>query len=97
MYEVVKHVYENNDCYGIDKTRISVGGRSIGAYLALGACMLMANRDQTHMVKALFLSAPILTDVMVTTPDSQLRDYEREPSKRQWTETFKILSQDFVQ
>ena len=69
MYEVIKHVYENNECYGIDRKRISLGGRSFGAYVALGACMLMAQKNECAMLKALFLSAPVLTDVLITTEE----------------------------
>ena len=42
IYDCIKHVYENADCYGVDKNRICLGGRSGGAYLALGAGLIMS-------------------------------------------------------
>ena len=41
VYDTVKHVYENPDQYGIDKTKIVLEGRSGGSFLALGASYLM--------------------------------------------------------
>lgn len=38
-YAVLKHVYENEEVYGIDKNRIAVIGTSAGGCLAAGLCL----------------------------------------------------------
>ena len=82
MYECVKHVYHNADCYGVDQKKICLGGRSGGAYLATGAAMLMAQKNESYMVKAMFLSAPLLTDILIETPFNELNDFEKDPSRQ---------------
>lgn len=38
-YEVVKHVYENSQKYGIDNKRMAIGGHSAGANLSTVTCL----------------------------------------------------------
>lgn len=42
VYQAVKHVFNNAGEYGVSKKKILLGGRSGGAYNALGAALFLA-------------------------------------------------------
>lgn len=79
MYDVIstiKHVYNNGEKYGIDKGRILLSGSSGGSFLSLGASMILVRENNIHMVKAIFLNAPWLSNILEETPRDQLNPAE---------------------
>ncbi len=59
-YDVVKHVYEHADEYGIDKNRITVAGDSAGGNLS--AVISLKDRDEgTHYIHQEILLYPAVT------------------------------------
>ncbi len=55
-YAAMCWAYSNADVFGIDTSRIGIGGDSAGATLAVGVCMLA--RDRKHPVKFAFQMLP---------------------------------------
>ena len=50
-YAIVKDVLANADRYGIDAKRVGVFGESGGAYITAGVGLMMAERNEGHLVK----------------------------------------------
>ena len=82
IYHTIKHIYELSDSYSVDKRRICLGGRSGGAYLTLGAALMLVRNGEAHMAKAMFLSAPMLSDILLDVSPNELKDHEKEPSRK---------------
>ena len=55
--------------YDIDRHRISVGGRSTGCTLALGAALKLQEKNEEHMLKNLYLFLPSINNLMWTEPN----------------------------
>ena len=51
MYSVLKFVYDKAPYLGIDKERIGMFGESGGGYITAGACMILAEKNESHMCK----------------------------------------------
>lgn len=55
-YAAFRLIYDNAEMFGIDNTRIGIGGDSAGAAIAVGVCMMA--RDRNHPVKFRFMMLP---------------------------------------
>ena len=62
FYEVVKYVSLNAARLGIDPNKICIAGDSGGGYICLGAMVLLAQRDEAHLVKLAIPSQPMVDD-----------------------------------
>lgn len=54
MVRAIKHVYENAEIYGVDKSKISLSGDSGGGLVALAAATQLVKRGESGLIK-LFL------------------------------------------
>merc|ERR1711937_300883 len=59
-YAVVKWVYENDVKLRINLGRLCIQGKCAGAHTALGVCRLLAIRNESHLIKFLFLDVPAI-------------------------------------
>ncbi len=55
-YTATKYLYDNAERFGIDKTKIGIGGDSAGSTLSVGVCMMA--RDRKHPIKFSFQMLP---------------------------------------
>ena len=61
-YEVVKYVHKNAKALGIDSSKIVIGGESGGGYICLGSAVLLAQRNESHLVKLAIPSIAMTDD-----------------------------------
>ena len=64
FYLAVKHIYLNAKNFGIDSSKIIVEGVSAGAWIAMGAIYFMVKSKETFMVNTLFLTVPMVNDML---------------------------------
>jgi len=69
VYSAIKEIYKNAEKYDIDRHRISVGGRSTGCTLAMGAALKLQENNEEHMLKQLYLFLPSINNLMWTQPN----------------------------
>lgn len=73
----VEYAYNNAEQFGGDKTSITLAGDSGGAWIAMGAAILMGRANKQHMVRLLFLGNP-----MINNPESKV-DFSTVPEWEQ--------------
>jgi len=61
FYEAVKYICQNAEKLGIDPKKICISGESGGGYVSLGACVMLAQNDESHLIK-LFMPAITMVD-----------------------------------
>jgi len=83
VYSTIVELYNNPEKYGIDRHRISVGGRSTGCTLALGAALKLQEKGEEHMLKQLYLLLPSINNLMWT--EKNIFD------ESQWTDSIKFM------
>jgi len=74
--KAIEYVYNNDENFGIDKTKICASGVSGGGWICLGACILLAKANKVHMVKAQFLWTPMISNECSRTPKEDIHSYE---------------------
>lgn len=67
-YEVIKYVHKNADTLGIDSSKIVMGGESGGGYICLGAEVILAQHDESHLVKLAIPSIAMTDDYHFSDP-----------------------------
>jgi len=68
VYAVLKHVYNNAEALGIDKTRIGMEGVSAGSHHIFNAMNLAAQKGETGMCKMILSLTGMFTSVLYFTP-----------------------------
>ena len=58
FYCSLKHVIDNADALGIDSSKVGISGESGGGYICFGTMVMLAERDESHLVKAAFPIIP---------------------------------------
>ena len=76
VYHLIAHLYNKSDTYGLDKTKIGVYGASGGGYVMSGVGMILAQKDEAHMVKSFYMFTPMLDDTVWTTKKEELNAVE---------------------
>ena len=77
FYCAVRHVKENADDFGVDPSRIAIAGDSGGGYVCFGAMVMMAQKDETELVKLAIPGVPMISDYHFGDP-SEMTKEERE-------------------
>ena len=98
IYDCIKYVYENAEFFGIDENKILLCGRSGGALLACSAALHLSRASEQYMIKALFLEAPILTEIMLSAAENDLTVEERQvmgKDRNTWRSIFQMLAIDY--
>ena len=62
FYSSLKHISENAENLGIDKTRIAISGESGGGYICFGTMVMLAQRGESSLVKAALPIIPMVSD-----------------------------------
>lgn len=68
FYEVIKYVSKNADSLGIDPAKIVIAGESGGGYICLGAMVLLAENNETNLVKLAMPAVPMVDDYCFSDP-----------------------------
>ena len=92
-YEVIKYVHKNSEALGIDATKIVIGGESGGGYICLGATVLLAKENESHLVKLAIPSIAMTDDYCFSDPGPMTSE-EKENSammKKCW----QLIANDF--
>ena len=77
FYCAVKHVVENACSLGVDPKRIAIFGESGGGYIVMATMVMLAQKDEGHLVKLAIPSVPMIDDYCFADPRSMLKQ-ERE-------------------
>ena len=78
IYDCIKYVYQNAEDFGINPNKILLTGRSGGALIACSAALHLSRASEQYMIIALFLEAPILSEILLTTAEDDLSPEERQ-------------------
>ena len=62
FYCAIKHVIEHASEYGIDPNKIAIAGDSGGGYIAMGAMVMLAQKDEGHLIKLAIPGIPMIND-----------------------------------
>ena len=86
FYCSVKHIKENGDAFGIDPARIVIAGDSGGGYICFASMVLMAQKNDTDLVKLAIPGVAMISDNCFSDPAAMTRE-EREYAylmRRNW-------------
>ena len=62
FYEVLKYVVNNSENLGIDVSRIAISGESGGGYICFGTMVLLAQKNESDIVKLAMPIIPMVDD-----------------------------------
>lgn len=67
-YSIILDICQNADKYCIDANHVAVFGESGGAYILAGACMMLAENKQSHLLRFQLQQIPMI-DNFLTLPN----------------------------
>ena len=79
--DAIKHIHKNADSFGINPSQICLSGTSGGAYVSLGAAILLGRSNESHLVKSLHLHNPMLSCQFKDIPNDDLEHWEKMESQ----------------
>ena len=74
FYCALKHVIENAEALGIDSDKVGISGESGGGYICFGTMVMLAQRDESHLVRAAFPIIPMVSDYFFSDPRSMTEE-----------------------
>jgi len=77
FYEAIKYVSNNAEALGIDASKIAIAGDSGGGYICFGAEVLLAQNNETDLVKLAIPGIPMTDDYHFSDPAPMTKE-ERE-------------------
>ena len=86
FYCAVKHVKENAEELGIDPSRIAIAGDSGGGYICFASMVMMAQKNETDLVKLAIPGVAMISDMCFSDPAAMPKE-EREVAylmRRNW-------------
>ena len=72
FYEVVKYVCHNAQKLNVDPKKICIAGESGGGYVCLGTCVLLAQNNESHLIKLAFPSICMVDDYCFSDPGAMM-------------------------
>ena len=70
FYCAIKHVVEHASEYGIDPNKIAIAGDSGGGYITMGAMVMLAQKNEGHLIKLAMPGIPMIDDYEFGDPKS---------------------------
>lgn len=74
FYSALKHVVENAASLGVDPSKICIMGDSGGGHLTASLCVMLAQKEESHLVKLALPWIPMLDDYAWTDPLSMTKE-----------------------
>ena len=99
FYWALKHVIENCKFFDLDPAKIVISGESGGGYICFGTMVLLAQRDESHLVKAAFPIVPMISDYFFTDPaamTAEEKEIERQGMRVIWKSIAKVCRVDKI-
>jgi len=93
FYCAVKHIIENADDLGIDVSRIAIAGDSGGGYICFAVMVMLAQKDEGHLVKLAVPGIPMISDYGFSDVTS-MTDEEQEMAQCQ-RKLWRCIANDF--
>lgn len=62
FYSALKYVLDNSLSLGVDPSRVAIMGESGGGYLTSGLCVMLAQKDESNLVKVAVPVIPMVDD-----------------------------------
>jgi len=86
FYCAVKHIIEHAKEFGVDPARIAIAGESGGGYIVMATMVMMAQKDEGHLVKLAIPAIPMLDDYHFGDPKSMTKEERSscESMKKVW-------------
>jgi len=94
VYATLKHVYDNAEKYGVDKTKIGMEGNEVGAHHMFNACNLMAQENDTGMCKMMISEIGFFPSHIVFTNKNDLEMDEEKAGVGKFDYALQALAGD---
>ena len=98
-YCTLKHVIENCKTFDVDPAKIVISGESGGGYICFGTMVLLAQKEESHLVRAAFPIIPMISDYFFTDTaamTAEEREIERQGMRVIWKSIAKVCSRQIV-
>jgi len=98
FYCAVKYIIEKFQTFNIDPKRIVISGESGGGYICFGTMVMMAQKNEAHLIKAAFPIIPMISDYFFSDPiamTAEERDIEAQGMRVIWKSVAKDLTADW--
>lgn len=89
------HIHANATKYGLDSSKITIGGESGGGWVCVGAANLMVKSGDISKVNSMIIFTGMVSDEGSKVPDSELMRGESRIIVDGLTACFKLLAADF--
>ena len=74
FYCAVKHIIEHAAEFGVDPKRIAIAGESGGGYIVMATMVMMAQKDEGHLVKLAIPAIPMIDDYHFGDPKGMTKE-----------------------
>ena len=74
FYCALKHIIEHASEFGIDPKRIAIAGDSGGGYIVMATMVMLAQKDEGHLVKLAIPAIPMIDDYYFGDPRSMTKE-----------------------
>lgn len=74
FYSAFKYVLENAEALKVDPARVAIAGESGGGYLTAGLSVMLADKEESHLVKLAVILIPMLDDLCFSDPLSMTKE-----------------------
>ena len=74
FYCAVKHIIEHAAEFGVDPKRIAIAGESGGGYIVMATMVMMAQKDEGHLVKLAIPGIPMIDDYHFGDPKGMTKE-----------------------
>jgi len=74
FYSALKYVVDNAETLGVDSSRICIMGESGGGHLTASLCVMLAQREESELVKLAMPVIPMLDDYAWNDPRSMTKE-----------------------
>ena len=68
FHEVIQYVSKNAESLGVDPAKIVIAGDSGGGYICLGSMVMLAQNDESHLVRLAIPGVPMVDDHCFSDP-----------------------------
>merc|ERR550539_2293976 len=92
FYMAIKYVANNAEKLGIDPSKIAIAGDSGGGYICLGAEVLLAQNDETDLIKVAIPGIPMVDDYLFSDPAAMTK--EERDGHLMMRKVWKLLAAD---